>query len=83
MDFNQLSLQAEGYSGADISLVSREAIMAPIREMDSSGAITDASMKPRDVTMNDFTDALSVISPSVSPSELDRYAEWEQEFGSG
>lgn len=83
VDFKQLGMQSEGYSGADIALVSREAIMMPIRELDSKGAISDQTLKPRDVKMSDFTEALDVINPSVSPAELSKYQEWEDEFGSG
>lgn len=83
VDFEVLAIRSEGYSGADIALISREAIMMPIREMDSTGAITNPDLKPRPVRMQDFLTALNNISPSVSPSELVKYEEWEAEFGSG
>ncbi|MFW9930420.1 MAG: hypothetical protein ACFFD1_13580 [Candidatus Thorarchaeota archaeon] len=31
--------------------------------------------------MKDFEDAVERIKPTVSPVELERYSEWEEQFG--
>ena len=81
VDFQKLGTMSDGYSGADIALLCREALMTPIREMDIAGVLKDKNMKPRNPNMNDFVTALDHIRPTVSPSELVRFEEWDDEFG--
>ena len=82
VNFRDLAEITEGYSGADIAMVCREAIMRPIRELDISGAITDPSVKARAVTQGDFLKAIENINPSVNEEEIEKYEKWEAEFGS-
>jgi len=82
VDFNYLSEITDGYSGADIAMVCRDAIMTPIRELDMSGAISDPNIKARPVRQQDFLDAIATIRPSVSPNEIKKYEEWNENFGS-
>ncbi|MHA1199154.1 MAG: AAA family ATPase [Candidatus Heimdallarchaeaceae archaeon] len=82
VDFEVLAEITEGYSGSDIAMVCREAIMTPIRELDMSGAIDDISIKARAVTQDDFIDAIEAINPSVSEDEIEKYDQWNEEFGS-
>ncbi|OYT28197.1 MAG: hypothetical protein B6U95_04545 [Thermofilum sp. ex4484_82] len=79
VDFDKLAELTEGYSGADIALICREALMIPIRELDQEGKLTEIE-KIRPVTMRDFMQSLSKIKPSVSPEEIERYEEWTREF---
>ena len=81
VDFEKLGSLSDGYSGADIALLCREALMTPIREMDVAGVLKDKNIKPRNPNMNDFVTALQHIKPTVSPSELVRFEEWDDEFG--
>jgi len=82
VDFSILAEITDCYSGADIAMVCREAIMTPIRELDMSGAITDTDIMARSVTQDDFLEAIEAINPSVSDDEVDRYDKWNEEFGS-
>jgi len=82
VNFSILAEITEGYSGADIAMICRDAIMTPIRELDLSGAITDPEIKARSVTQKDFLSSLETINPSVSDDEIKRYDEWFEEFGS-
>lgn len=82
VDFDSLAQWTEGYSAADIALICREALMIPIREMDEAGTLTDKQVIPRVVINEDFIQSLSNIKPSVSPEELDKYEDFEQQFGS-
>jgi SpoVK/Ycf46/Vps4 family AAA+-type ATPase len=82
VDFDVLAEITEGYSGADIAMVCRDAIMTPIRELDMAGAISDTEVTARAVTQNDFLEAIEGINPSVSDEEVERYDRWNEEFGS-
>ncbi|MCE7738066.1 MAG: AAA family ATPase [Candidatus Heimdallarchaeota archaeon] len=81
-DFEVLAEITEGYSGSDIAMVCREAIMTPIRELDMAGAIEDTSVAARSVTQDDFLEAIESINPSVSDDEIEKYDNWNEEFGS-
>ncbi len=82
VNFSILAEITEGYSGADIAMICRDAIMTPIRELDLSGAITDPEIKARSVTQKDFLESLETINPSVSEDEIKKYDDWFEEFGS-
>lgn len=89
VDPGELVERSEGYSGADIHIVCREAAMMPMRrilavlqpiEMQTlrqSGQLTIPK-----VLMMDLRQALSQTRPSVSRETSGRYAAWETEFGS-
>lgn len=83
IDFKKLSSKTNEYTGSDIANICREAIMAPIRELDSSNLIDDSSVKARPVTQKDYLNALNNVKKSVSSSELTRFIEWDREFGAG
>jgi transitional endoplasmic reticulum ATPase len=57
VDLNQVSLQTKYYSGADIENICREAAMHALRR----------DVNSREVTMQDFMDAIKEVGPSVSP----------------
>ena len=44
IDFKKLSKITNDYTGSDIANICREAIMAPIRELDSTNMIDDSSI---------------------------------------
>lgn len=81
VDFNELARLTVGYSGADISLVCREAIMVPVRELDLNGAINDENLAIRPVTRKDFIDAIAVQKPVSTPADLQQFKKWADEFG--
>ena len=81
----------EGYSGADISNVCREAAMMPMRKKLNSGGFDIGNLaniqkmqEEIDVplTMADFNDAIKNIGRSVSGDQLKQYEEWMATFGS-
>ncbi len=82
VNFDDLAEITEGYSGADIAMVCRDAIMTPIRELDLQGNIADPNVKARKVKQEDFLKAIQSVNPSVSEDELKKYEEWNEEFGS-
>jgi SpoVK/Ycf46/Vps4 family AAA+-type ATPase len=80
-DIDPLVKATEGYTGSDVAMICREAAMQPIRELDLSGKITDVSVKVRPVGAADFLAAIKRVRPVVSPKELDRFRQWNDEFG--
>ena len=83
IDFERLAEMTEGYSGSDIANICREAVMAPIRDLDTSDMISDSSIKARAVTQQDYLNALESVNKSVSQNELIRFRQWDEEFGAG
>lgn len=72
VDYDKLVEITEGYSGADLANVCRDAAMMPLRKKIASGNVD--ILKIREVqseinialTMQDFTDAIKNVSKSVS-----------------
>mgnify|MGYP001034145991 CR=1 FL=1 len=60
---DELAAKTEGYTGADIEALCREAAMIAIRE----------GYKARKVEMKDFLKAMETIRPSVSPEDVERH----------
>ena len=82
VDLNQLSRRTDGYVGADIEAVCREASMAATREFINSvdaDDMTDSVSNVR-VTMDHFEHALEEVGPSVTDQTKERYEEIEQRF---
>jgi transitional endoplasmic reticulum ATPase len=77
-----LAAKTDGYVGADIEAVCREASMAASREFINSVSpeeVTDTVGNVR-VTREHFDEALSEVQPSVDDDTRKRYQEIEQQF---
>uniref|UniRef100_A0A147A8A7 Katanin p60 ATPase-containing subunit A1 n=1 Tax=Fundulus heteroclitus TaxID=8078 RepID=A0A147A8A7_FUNHE len=77
----------EGYSGADITNVCRDASMMAMRRRIQGLSPEEIRALSKDelqmpVTMEDFTLTLKKISKSVSAGDLEKYEAWMAEFGS-
>jgi transitional endoplasmic reticulum ATPase len=82
VDLDSLARRTEGYVGADVEAVAREASMAATREF-------IASVEPEDiddsvgnvrVTMDHFETALEEVNASVTDETRDRYEQIEERF---
>lgn len=94
MDMEALVKKTDGYSGADLTNVCREAAMMPMRQHLMNGTVDlvdlgtgdvakiDEQVKDIPITMKDFEEALKNIQKSVSQEYLDEYAKWMADFGS-
>ena len=89
IDIGKLAKMTQGYSGADLSQVCRDAAMMPMRRLIANKSpIQLAEMKARGemvvapVTMTDFETSISKVQPSVSANETLQYEKWAKEFGS-
>jgi transitional endoplasmic reticulum ATPase len=82
VDLDRLAAKTEGYVGADVEAVCREAAMAASREFINSVSreeVTDSVGNVR-ITMDHFEDALEEVGASVTPETRERYEEIEERF---
>jgi len=91
IDIKYLVDYSDGYSGADIANVCREAALMQMRRklegnsMDIMELINNPNFHQElnvPITMNDFKQALKNISKSVSSIDLESYVKWTAEFKS-
>ncbi len=91
-DVKKLVKLSDGYSGADIANVCREAAFMPMRKnwdmnkgMKLEDIVKNTNFKENlnvAIMMNDFLQALKNISKSVSNNDLKEYDNWTKEFKS-
>jgi transitional endoplasmic reticulum ATPase len=82
VDLDAIARRAEGYVGADLEAVAREASMNASREFIGSVPREEVgeSVGNVRVTMSHFEDALNEVNPSVTPETRERYEEIEKQF---
>eukprot|EP01041_Mallomonas_annulata_P004880 gene4880-9730_t len=94
VNLDELAEKSEGYSGADVANVCRDASMMSVRRIMEQARKQglgreqmQAMLKEQKdalntaVMMADFLMALSKVNKSVSETDLGRYREWMEEFG--
>uniref|UniRef100_A0A1B0FN51 AAA+ ATPase domain-containing protein n=1 Tax=Glossina morsitans morsitans TaxID=37546 RepID=A0A1B0FN51_GLOMM len=81
-DLKKVATLAEGYSGADMDSLCREASMQPLRSIPPESIMTFNMENLRGVDINDFHSALKKIRPSVSQQDLQQYLDWNKIYGS-
>jgi katanin p60 ATPase-containing subunit A1 len=92
VDWKELVKSTDGYSGADIANVCREAALMQMRRrllMNKGGDILELINNPNlqseleaPISREDFISAINNISKSVSVKDLERYETWTSEFKS-
>ncbi|XP_072333065.1 katanin p60 ATPase-containing subunit A-like 1 isoform X2 [Scyliorhinus torazame] len=87
VDVTVIAEKMEGYSGADITNVCRDASMMAMRRRIQGLSPEEIKALSKEelqmpVTMDDFELSLKKISKSVSASDLEKYVTWMAEFGS-
>jgi transitional endoplasmic reticulum ATPase len=82
VDLERLARKTEGYVGADIEAVCREAAMTASREFVHSVKKEEVAESVGNVriTMDHFEAALDEVPPSVTPEARERYEEIENRF---
>ena len=91
VNYHALAERSNGYSGADIRLVVKEAAMRPLRRMmqsmedinlsDSSETSDTLMNKIGPITVEDMNSALDATKAS-SGFKIELYVKWQDEFGS-
>jgi SpoVK/Ycf46/Vps4 family AAA+-type ATPase len=79
-EIEEICARTDGYSGADVDNLCREAAIGPIRSIENILQVTPEQVRPIDTS--DFCHAMSQVRASVSGKELDSYLEWNEKFGS-
>lgn len=87
VDLASIAENMEGYSGADITNVCRDAsLMAMRRRIEGLTPEEIRNLSKEEMhmptTMEDFEMALKKVSKSVSAADIERYEKWIYEFGS-
>jgi vacuolar protein-sorting-associated protein 4 len=80
LDFAELGRMTEGYSGGDIRDLFQSTQMKVVRDFFQSAKGNDNSASPEPIRMEDFQTILTTRRPSVSPSNLKRYFDWDETF---
>ena len=82
VDLDWLAAETEGYVGADIEAVCREASMAATREFIASVSPEEMGEAIHNVLISKahFEEALETVSPSVTAETRERYEEIEEQF---
>ncbi|XP_052441519.1 katanin p60 ATPase-containing subunit A1 isoform X2 [Carassius gibelio] len=87
VNVDKIAEQMEGYSGADITNVCRDASLMAMRRRIEGLTPEEIRNLSKDemhmpTTMEDFETALKKVSKSVSAADLEKYEKWIAEFGS-
>eukprot|EP00794_Sanderia_malayensis_P000192 gene192-806_t len=87
LDLKNIAIGMDGYSGADITNVCRDASMMVMRRRIQGLTQEEIRNIPKEeldfpITMQDFQAALKKVSKSVSEADIKKYLDWMSEFGS-
>ena len=87
VDIAGLAALCEGYSGADITNVCRDASMMSMRRLIAGKSSDEIKRIRREemeqpITQPDFMEALQRVQSSVGKNDIDKYDKWMTEFGS-
>ncbi|KFM75987.1 hypothetical protein X975_02868, partial [Stegodyphus mimosarum] len=87
LDLEEVANSLEGYSGADITNVCRDASMMAMRRKIAGLTPEEIRSLPKEelelpVSPDDFREAIKKINKSVSKEDLEKYEKWMAEFGS-
>ncbi len=85
VNLEELAKRTEGYTGADIAAVVREAAMLAMRRALEEGIIrpgmkADEVRQKVKVSMKDFEEAMKKIGPSVSKETMEYYRRIQEQF---
>ncbi|XP_038046340.1 fidgetin-like protein 1 [Patiria miniata] len=82
-ELDRICQETDGYSGADMANLCREAALGPIRCIQGTDIQHISADQVRPILYEDFQGALQHMRPSVSKSDLNIYLEWNKTFGTG
>ncbi|VDN08699.1 unnamed protein product [Dibothriocephalus latus] len=80
-DLDVIAERSDGFSGADVANLCREAAMGPIRNLSIEVIQSIACSEVPPVRMVDFEMAFNHVKASVSPKDLDQYLAWNRQYG--
>ena len=80
--YEEIGRLTDGYSGADMANLCKEAAMGPIRSLDYSKMDSITPEDVRSIEFLDFESALKQVKASVSDKDLQNYHNWNEQYGS-
>jgi len=85
--FDELAERTEGYSGADINGICRDASLMSMRRRIENLSVDQikglgAEHIETPITRDEFLKAISRVKPSVGKQDLKKFEQWMNEFGS-
>ncbi|XP_054262178.1 spastin-like isoform X2 [Macrosteles quadrilineatus] len=80
-ELHSLAALTDGYSGSDLTGLAKDAALGPIRELNTEQVRSLDPLKVRNITFQDFLEALKRIRRSVSSQSLITYEKWNKEYG--
>ncbi|XP_075979605.1 katanin p60 ATPase-containing subunit A-like 2 [Anticarsia gemmatalis] len=81
VDFKELAAKTEGYSGSDVKLVCKEALMSTVRKMlPSMGGKGNVQNRKDKLDLSDILTAIEKTKP-VSKNLAKRHMDWQNEMG--
>ncbi|MCY0867865.1 MAG: AAA family ATPase [Desulfurococcus sp.] len=82
VDYDRLAELTENYSPADIASIVKEVQSNIAEELNEKGVTkTDDVKSTRPLTTEDFIKVISRRNPSIDPSWLEAYKEWQEKYG--
>ncbi|CAK8684988.1 unnamed protein product [Clavelina lepadiformis] len=75
--------RTDGYSGADVANLCKDAALGPIRSLQSVDISRISKDDVRAINVQDFEKSLQRVKASVSAKDLALYEEWNKIFGCG
>ena len=88
IDTADLALKMEGFSGADVRIVCREAAMMPLRRLlvdktpeKIKSMRANGTLDVPKVLESDLVAALFNTRPSVSKKDIERFISWDRAYG--
>lgn len=87
VNLDKIAQMMDGYSGADITNVCRDASMMAMRRAIAGKSADEIRAMGKDklnlpTSMKDFTDALAKVNKTVSKDDIEKYEKWMEQFGS-
>ncbi|KAI8999496.1 P-loop containing nucleoside triphosphate hydrolase protein [Gaertneriomyces semiglobifer] len=83
-ELDRIVAVTEGYSASDITALgtfhAREASLGPIRELGDK-LVSTSLERIRPIRLRDFSNAMTVIRPSVSPESIKQFESWNKAYG--
>jgi SpoVK/Ycf46/Vps4 family AAA+-type ATPase len=80
-DFENLSRDTDGYSGADLKALCTDAAMGPMRSLRPEDMMSISASNVPPISYEHFCQSLRSTSPSVGQGDLQVYVEWNNTYG--
>ena len=79
-EMDQIVRKSDGYSGADLKILCREAALGPLREQGEKLQNVQSD-EVRAVKLRDFATAFRCVKPTVSDKDIEQHAEFNEAYG--